>query len=330
MDLSLAMVAAILGCVDLLDFALSLLNTNQIEFQTTLITRGKMPLEFYNNRGFPMDTNQMAAISKNPGLIKTLNSYDQASPEMLFYYIGNKDIKGLTGFCKKWGHLENYYYTSSILPNTCHRILSGPLQASAYTPLNTAILKNWLEGVQCIVENTSFSVKTERNPWNHRIVDDSLLVALKLGHANIVEYLLSKGANPDGFMDPENHRPAPIFYAIRNNRLDLVKLLHEYKASLEIEDKSKPVNERPCPLISAIINNCPEITQFLIKNTKNAARKIEFAIKKYRALNYQDTEILSSLEKAYQNITHNTWPNLFQPNSGSSSYSSGTTQFGLI
>ena len=113
MDLSLAMVAAILGCVDLLDFALNQLNTNQIEFQTTLISRGKMPLEFYNNRNhFPMNTNEMVAISKNPGLIKTLNSYNGASPEMLFYYIGNKDIKGLTEFCQKWSHLESYYYTS--------------------------------------------------------------------------------------------------------------------------------------------------------------------------------------------------------------------------
>ena len=67
------------------------------------------------------------------------------------------------------------------------------------------------------------------------IVADALLVALDTGSCDIVEYLLSKGANPDGFIDTENHRPAPIFYAIRHNRLDLVKLLHEYKASLEVE-----------------------------------------------------------------------------------------------
>ena len=41
--------------------------------------------------------------------------------------------------------------------------------------------------------------------------DNSLLFALKLGHADIVEYLLSKGANPDGFMDPENHQSCSYF-----------------------------------------------------------------------------------------------------------------------
>ena len=46
-------------------------------------------------------------------------------------------------------------------------------------------------------------------------------------------------------------KPAPIFYAIKNNRLDLVKLLHEYKASLEIEDKSYT-----CERTSMPFNQC--------------------------------------------------------------------------
>ena len=65
-NFSLAMAAAILGCVDLLEYTLNQLNKNQIELQTTRISRGKMPLEFYNNRNhFPMNTNDMVAVSKN-------------------------------------------------------------------------------------------------------------------------------------------------------------------------------------------------------------------------------------------------------------------------
>ena len=66
--------------------------------------------------------------------------------------------------------------------------------------------------------------------------------------------------------------------------------------------------------------------------------QIEFAIKTYRALNCPYAWILSSLEKAYRNLTgknlpHNTMMHgliYFSHNSGSNSYSSDTTQCGLI
>ena len=121
----------------------------------------------------------MVAISKNPGLIKTLNFYNGTSPEMLFYYIGNKDIKGLTEFCHKWSHLESYYYRSALLYNAGYRIYSEKM---AYgTPLIAAILKNWMEGVQCIVENTCFSLKTERHPLNGGICSQFFTLRIETG-----------------------------------------------------------------------------------------------------------------------------------------------------
>ena len=183
------------------------------------------------------------------------------------------------------------------------------------------------------MENTCFSLKTERKPLNGEICINSLLFALRHGHAGIVEYLLSKGANPDGFIDPGCTQPAPIFIAIENNRLDLVKLLHEYKASLGIMNKRHTKNGvHLSPLIYAIIDNhSTEITQFLIKNTKNAARRIRIAIDKcYASSDCKDTSILVLLENAYHYAIHKRWPNLFQPSSsGSNSSSSSTTQFGL-
>ena len=177
-----------------------------------------------------------------------------------FFYIENKDIVGLKRVCADYEDVDCLIYDFSYFPNANFRIQSHhPL-----LPIGAAIAKNWFEGVQCILENTCYSLSTERytDIQDNRLVPNSLIIAVSLGRTEIVYYLLLKGANPDGFKDPEVKEPAPIYYAIENNRLDLVQLLVMAGASLQIANKAYPLHISP--LISAILNGYYPIWQFLV------------------------------------------------------------------
>ncbi len=282
-NLSLGMIAVILSSESLLDYAFRGMNENALERPCHEARKKRYPFELYTNtKDCYLSIGDMASISKNRKLIEVLFVYSTSwSTEEFFFYIENKDIVGLKRVCRDYEDQDCLIYDFSHFPNANFRIQSHhPL-----LPIGAAIAKNWFEGVQCILENTCYSLSTERytDLQDNRLLPNSLIIAVSLGRTKIVYYLLLKGAHPDGFNDPEVKEPAPIYYAIENNRLDLVQLLVMAGASLQIANKAYPLHISP--LISAILNGYSPIWQFLVTRMgiNNSLHQIKLAAKARKA-----------------------------------------------
>jgi len=60
-----------------------------------------------------------------------------------------------------------------------------------------------------------------------------LFYLAKEGHAKCIEMILSKGINPE---DSDIHGQTPIYYASRDGRIDVIKLLLQWGADVNHKD----------------------------------------------------------------------------------------------
>jgi hypothetical protein len=192
----------------------------------------------------------IAASKKNNALIKQFAEFTCGdSGECLFYAIERQDLELLQSSLKE----SSYIHGTSIYPHHNNIIYKSPLST-----LGAAIAKNWVEGVQCLLQS-GFSLEETKSDDGFAL-PHSLNVAMQFGRLEIAKYLLESKADPNGFTD----QTPPIFDAIKKNKLELVQLLVESKASLEVENKSDQVHRYP--LVSAALNNNQKIVDYLIQN----------------------------------------------------------------
>jgi hypothetical protein len=250
---SLLVIAALLGSIDLARFVTDAFNPGEIgdRFDSE-IDESRMP-----SAQDPLYLDDVISLSKNKEMIQ---EFGQLESDMLLFYIERRDLTGLRNCYDKdkARYLENLY-CKTVLTNSYYNINSDQI----LLPIGAAIAKNWLQGVQFILES-GFSLHKEINADSGEFFPNSLSLAIDFGRTGIARYLLEKKADPNGFQDPCNKQSAPIFHAIEKNNLEVVKLLVESKASLDIENKAR---ETPrYPLVSAALNGNPEITQYLLQN----------------------------------------------------------------
>lgn len=93
------------------------------------------------------------------------------------------------------------------------------------------------------------------------VFDDSTLLerASYLGNENLVKYALNKGANPNGIV----LKYSPIFYAVSNNNIEIVKLLIEKGADVTKYVKCDDGSKESLPLEIAKINKNESIVRIL-------------------------------------------------------------------
>lgn len=122
-------------------------------------------------------------------------------------------------------------------PNVYEKNLDGLLILS--------VLKNRLDIVKSLVEDDGISVETKK--------EYPLRMACLAGHFDIVEYLLLKGANPDGCKEEYNY---PICFAISGGHTNIVDLLILKGANPRINDDK--------PLVTSFsMKNIPLVEKFL-------------------------------------------------------------------
>ena len=172
-----------------------------------------------------------------------------------------RDLYQLRHYCKinredKELFLEHLYISNKYLNvRSVHRLI----------PISFAIALNWLPGVECMVESRIPFIKEKDDGVDlDRPNIHPLSLAVELGRLEIVKYLLSRRINPNGFANPATNALRPIFHAVKQNSLPLVKLLVENKASLEIENKQIKDCHR-YPLIGAVLEENEEIKQYILQ-----------------------------------------------------------------
>jgi len=120
----------------------------------------------------------------------------------------------------------------------------------------------------------------------------SLVTAAVNGHVNIIEFLVSKGANIK-----RNYYGA-LREASRNNMADVVKYL--------IENGSMTSNSNRRILIDAVRNNNLELVKFLLDNGANTKCNLKHALEESIMRNYKDiSDYLMSLGAVYKEYDYN-------------------------
>jgi hypothetical protein len=287
---SLFSIAAMLGCVDLLDFALKILTSDELRIQSSLVMRYDSLALYHNPKPCGLSMCDLIALSKNQQLITRYSESDffGCGIELIFYYMEKKDLEGLQNFFDE-NSIDDSLLERSLFPNSYYGIHSQ----HRLIPIGVAVAKNWVEGVQCMIDN-GFSILSEPRPT---IIDSYfthfLSIAIDFGYVEMALYLLSQGIGPDGFTNPAIEEPAPIFYAVKNNSLELVEILLNHGASLEITNKADDLHR--FPLVSAILYGHEHLTQYMINRLgiHKAMEQINEVGKVYN---------LSSLEAAYSSL----------------------------
>ena len=103
-----------------------------------------------------------------------------------------------------------------------------------YDALIVAIENNHLHIVKYLVENNKADIE---KPCTENLLTP-LGVACRVGNEKIVDYLLIKGANPDGLYDSNTeYREIPLLIAIDNDNIKIAERLLKAGASLELTDE---------------------------------------------------------------------------------------------
>jgi len=125
-------------------------------------------------------------------------------------------------------------------------------------PLFYLIKYNNINGIKMLAEIKDFN-KNETDETG----ETALMYAIKnfSNNEKLIEQLLSSGVvNINGF----NHEDInPLIYAIKQNNIDLIKLLLKYNPKINIENQKKV-----SPVKIAVIEKKIEILKLLINNTK--------------------------------------------------------------
>ncbi len=275
---SLLVIAILFSSHNLLQELLSGLNPWQciLLLNEPLAYNNSYELYIVNDDGaFRATPTDLVLFGKNKAIInfirwKIFAKEDEVlvSRNLLPYFIESKDLEGLSNFVESAPRLLRY---PTDLENKYHNIDCR----HDLLPIGLAIAKNSLEAVKLIVENSLTDDEKNDDEGDDDKYIHPLSLAVELERTEIVKYLLSTGMNPDGDEDPgtDIENAAPIFYAVKQNNLSLVKLLVEHHASLEIKNQNIDYipNTRlkncryPYPLTGAILNENTEIVQYIIK-----------------------------------------------------------------
>ena len=177
-------------------------------------------------------------MGKNEAIINKFLSFYQTQEwsfednEMVYFIIARRDLYQLSRYCEEHSEDEELFLNSSNIANkhlnvhSVHRLL----------PIGFAITLNWLEGVQLMIESKIPFIKEKGDTFDDdAIIIHPLSLAVELGRVEIIKYLLSRRINPNGFDNPETDALPPIFYAVKQNSLPLVKLL----VSIKLRSKLK-------------------------------------------------------------------------------------------
>ena len=88
--------------------------------------------------------------------------------------------------------------------------------------------------VKYLVENNKADIE---KPYTENLLTP-LGVACRVGNEKIVDYLLIKGANPDGLYDSNTeYKEIPLLIAINNDNIKIAERLLKAGASLELTDE---------------------------------------------------------------------------------------------
>lgn len=101
-------------------------------------------------------------------------------------------------------------------------------------PLHYAIENNNFEMVKYLVDNGTIINTDIIN--GEKIILSPLINAAEKNNVEIMEYLLSKGADPNFGPNYFPHNTLPLFYAVSNNQIDIIKLLIKYNVDLKAKN----------------------------------------------------------------------------------------------
>ena len=224
----------------------------------------------------------LALIGKNKAIINELLSVYRVqdlgrfnNTHLVYSIIDRRDLYQLRRYCEENREDVELFLHSSEIANkylkvhSVHRLL----------PIGYAIALNWLQGVEFMVDSKIPFMKEKDDAFDEAPIIHPLSLAVELGRMDIVKYLLSRRINPNGFDNPATDALPPIFYAVKQNSLPLVKLLVENKASLEIENKQ--INDcHRYPLIGALLEENEEIKQYILQKLgiKKALEQLKAAL----------------------------------------------------
>ena len=316
---ALAIVAALLGNLDLMKNAMN----DFWKSQETSIHSEYLFEEnelYLNNKEIRLKPLEIAAISRNKEMIQYLLEMDWKSQYLAGWYIERRDLRGLQMNCFR----PEFSQELQLSPQ--HFNIHLPENFSL-TPIGLAVAKNWLEGVEYMVDRMINHPMVDHdnffNPFYKGFFTAQLTLAFELGHLKIASLLLEPRQVSDGNSSPELKRLVPrhsisnllLLPSIRGNRLDSCRMLVEqYGISLGekiIQIAPGKSSEEYYPLVYAILCGHIEIARYILKKVgeKLATAQLGFGLSGHQGSEhlkikkFYTDEISSSLALRNQSIT---------------------------
>ncbi len=252
---SLAGMAILLSSLELLN--MTLVGNEEHIYNQIFRAKSFHAVNLYvTSRGLNFSPTEMAAFGKNQliidsvfNLMKSAARFNRGSLNLLCYFIECKDLKGLGSYTVAFRNRFSNLFNRYLNIDSDHQL----------TPLGVAIAKNWIQGFKYM-----FMMVKNHNLDDENFLQRHLRLALEFERVEIVKYLLSKGASTTllDYSGNKHQVSKPIFYAIRKNNLQLVKLLVKTNTPLTpLAYDDKFIS----PLIEAALNENEAMTQYIIQ-----------------------------------------------------------------
>lgn len=214
---------------------------------------------FWKNRSVIEGPESNIYWSRNNEAIHWAVKHDQVQMVKLLYSLGsNLDVLDKDGYSPLFRAMlrQNNKMVSCLVKEGA--LVNEPCSAEKYkkwTPVHLAAYYGNLEWVRLFVQ---FGASI------HALTADQLCplwLAVRRGHFGVIAYLLEHRADVHCRTTSRYHKnDTPIHLAIQNRRLDIVKLLIQYKADVNFENDNDL-----SPLAVAIRENDYEIAKYLLR-----------------------------------------------------------------